>query len=58
MCDVMGPRDPSQDPTLGVPLKKEIGRVLRHGDVSPQNYYPTLHLQHLAKNELWLESPY
>lgn len=35
---------------------KETGRVLRHGDISPQNYSPTLHLQLLVKNELWLES--
>lgn len=31
---------------------KETGRVLRHGDISPQNYSPTLHLQLLVKNEL------
>lgn len=53
-CGFMGPRGPSQDPTLGVHLRKEIGRALRYGDVLPQNYPPPnpRHLQHLVKNEL------
>lgn len=40
-------------PHVRAPLKKGIRRVLRYGDVSPKNYSPTLHPQHLVKNELW-----
>lgn len=48
-----GPSGAQPRPHLRVPLKKGIGRVLRYGDVSPKNYSPTLHPQHLVENELW-----